>query len=131
MVHFDITGSTGNDANFNSVQSKIMFQKKEKHLFTDNAGTPFSLRLIIEKFTSITNLGYPNWKVNIGFHQFSFQVLIFLKVKPLLDFQPKVSNPSGFKTTASTFLLYAFCEILEAREDNYHHLYIINTHFLM
>lgn len=56
MVHFDIMGSTGNDANFNSVQSKIMFQKKEKHLPTDNAGTAFSLRLIIEKFTSITNL---------------------------------------------------------------------------
>lgn len=129
MVHFDIMGSTGNDANSNSVQSKIMFQKKEKHLPTDNAGTPFSLRLIIEKFTSMTNLGYPNWKVNIGFHQFPFQVLIFFKVKPLLHFQPKVSKPSGFKMTASTFLLYAFGEILDDREDNYHHLYIINTHF--
>lgn len=48
-VHFDIMGSKGNDANFNSVQSKIMFQKKEKHLSTDSAGTAFSLRLIIEK----------------------------------------------------------------------------------
>lgn len=56
MVHFDIMGSRGIDANFNSVQSEIMFQKKEKHLPTDNAGTAFSLRLIIEKFTSITNL---------------------------------------------------------------------------
>jgi len=74
MVHFDITGSTGKDANFISLQSKTMFQKKEKHLSTDHVGTPFSIRLIIVKFTSITNLGYPNWKVNISFHQFSFQV---------------------------------------------------------
>lgn len=108
MVHFDIMGSTGNDSNFNSAQSKIMFQKEGKHLPTDNAGTSFSLRLITEKFTGVTNLDYPNCKVNIGFHQFSFQVLIFFKVKPLLDFQPKVSNLSGFKMTASTFLLCIF-----------------------
>lgn len=57
MVHFDIMGSTGNNANFNSVQSKIMFQKKEKHLPTDNAEAPFSLRMIIKNFASITNLG--------------------------------------------------------------------------
>lgn len=108
MVHFDIMGSTGNDANFNSAQSKIMFQREEKHLPTDNAGTSFSLRLITEKFTSATNLDYSNWKINIGFHLFSFQVLIFFKVKPLLDFQPKESKPSGFKMTVSTFLLYSF-----------------------
>lgn len=40
-----------------STQSKIMFQKKEKHLPTDNAGAPFSLRMTIKKFTSITNSG--------------------------------------------------------------------------
>lgn len=57
MVHFDITGSTGNNANFHSVQSKIMFQKKEKHLPTDSAGAPFSLRMITKIFTSITNWG--------------------------------------------------------------------------
>lgn len=112
-----------------STQSKIMFQKKEKHLPTDNAGTPFSLRMTIKKFTSITNLGQPNWKVNLDFHQFGFQLLVFFKAKSLLDFQPKVSQPGSFKKTASTFLLHNFWEILEAREDNYCHLYIINTHF--
>lgn len=49
MVHFDITGSTGNDANFNSIQSKIRFQKKEKYLPTDNAEAPLSLKMIIKK----------------------------------------------------------------------------------
>lgn len=56
MVHFDIMGSTGNDANINSVQPKIMFQKKEKHLPTDNAEALFSLRMIMKKIASITNL---------------------------------------------------------------------------